>query len=332
MSSRKYNEYLDAGSSEDEESLGHASDIAQETKGKRSTALKDRSKRQKINHETSDDFESEGELGLNLKDVSRKLPNNVSSQTDPTNSTPQTDDPLPNPSQPTAKRAGHKTTHATTPSKPGVIYLSRLPPFIRPSTVRSLLTPFGTITHLFLTPEPPSQHSSRIRSGGNKKRSYTDGWVSFQDHKSAKTCVAAINGQTMAGAMKKKGYYRDDVWNARYLRGFVWEDLMAEVRVEEREREERVRVGVRREKREREGFLRGVERGKVEETRRKKKEAREGKSRVVDGDGHGKDEVVEEAKRGFERRFRQNEVKARKQAGQPSQQPEDVSRVLAKIF
>ena len=325
MSLRKYNEYLDAGSSEHGESLGHDSDVAQETKGKRSTALSDRSKRQKIEQDTSDD-ESEKELDLKL------TPKTVSSQTDPTNSTPQTSDPLPTPSQPAAKKPKPKSTDATTPSKPGVIYLSRLPPFIRPSAVRSLLSPFGTITHLFLTPESPSQHSSRIRSGGNKKRSYTDGWVSFRDHKSAKTCVAAINGQTMAGAMKKKGYYRDDVWNARYLRGFVWEDLMAEVRVEEREREERVRVGVRREKREREGFLRGVERGKVEETRRKKKEAREGKNQGVDSEGQGKDGVGEEKKRGFERRFRQNEVKARKQGGEPTQQPEDVQRVLRKIF
>ncbi|KAL8954841.1 MAG: hypothetical protein Q9183_006907, partial [Haloplaca sp. 2 TL-2023] len=227
MSSRKYNEYLDVDSSDDEESLSHDSDAAQETKGKRSTALTDRSKRQKIDHDMSDD-ESENELDLNLKNVSQKPPKNVSSQKDPTNSTPQKDDPLPTPSQPVVTKPKPKSKNATTPSKPGVIYLSRLPPFIRPSTVRSLLSPFGIITHLFLTPEPPSQHSSRVRSGGNKKRSYTDGWVSFRDHKSAKTCVAAINGQTMAGAMKKKGYYRDDVWNARYLRGFVWEDLMAE--------------------------------------------------------------------------------------------------------
>ena len=201
---------------------------------------------------------------------------------------------------------------------------SRIPPFMRPSTVRHLLTPFGPITKLFLTPEPPAHHTARVRAGGNKKRSFTDGWIEFGSHKSAKTCVAAINGQTMGG----RGWYRDDVWNARYLRGFGWDDLMEGVRAEEREREERVRVGVRRERKEREEFLRGVERAKVEGGKRRKREGN-GEKVGVDGD----DGVVvggEEEKRGkFERRFRQNEVRSR---GKVEGQSEDVSRVLSKIF
>ena len=31
------------------------------------------------------------------------------------------------------------------------------------------------------------------------------------------------------------GWYRDVVWNAKYLKGFTWGDLMGGVRAEERE-------------------------------------------------------------------------------------------------
>lgn len=106
---------------------------------------------------------------------------------------------------------------------------------------------------------------------------------------------------------------------------------MEGVRAEEREREERVRVGVRRERKEREEFLRGVERAKVEEGRRRKKEGKGEEAGVerVDGDDDGVVVAGEEKRGKFERRFRQNEVRSR---GKVEGQSEDVSRVLSKIF
>ncbi len=133
---------------------------------------------------------------------------------------------------------------------------------------------------------------------------------------------------------KKGGWYRDDVWNAKYLKGFTWGDLMGGVRAEEREREEKVRVGVSREGRERREFLRQVEMGKMEETRRKKREGREkakeregeGETMVMPMDGNNKCEKG----RVFERRFRQNEVKGK--ASRQTEQADEVKRVLTKIF
>ncbi len=317
MASRKYNEYLDAGHSEDDEPSIHDSDDAQEAKGKTS-GRKSPAKRQKTNRESSDEG-SEDEIASNAGIDSPPAALNTTHYS-PT--TPPVDESTSRPDS--TQRPAPQTPKPKTPtssSKPGVVYLSRIPPFMRPSTVRHLLSPFGPITKLFLTPEPPAQHTSRVRSGGNKKRSFIDGWIEFSSHKHAKTCVAAINGQTMGG----RGWYRDDVWNAKYLRGFSWDDLMAGVRGEEREREERIRVGVRREKREREEFLKGVERGKVEETKKRKRKAKE--ERAGTGD-EVKNAVVEGVKGGFERRFRQNEVKKR----EVQDQPDEVTRVLSKIF
>lgn len=316
MASRKYNEYLDAGHSEDDELSIHYSDDAHEAKGK-TTGPKNPAKRRKTNLESSDEG-SEDEIVDNTG-----IDSPAALETTKYSPTPTPIDESTSRADPTQHRASQTPKPKTPPSssKPGVIYLSRIPPFMRPSTVRHLLSPFGPITKLFLTPEPPAQRTSRVRSGGNKKRSFIDGWIEFSSHKHAKTCVAAINGQTMGG----RGWYRDDVWNAKYLRGFGWEDLMAGVRGEEREREERIRVGVRREKREREEFLKGVERGKVEETkRRKRREKKEGVDTVDDM----KSAVGEGVKGGFERRFRQNEVKKR----EVQEQPDEVTRVLNKIF
>ncbi|KAL8779257.1 MAG: hypothetical protein Q9213_007029 [Squamulea squamosa] len=326
MASRKYNEFLDANATDDELSNSHESDDAQEHKGRGTIKSANRSKRQKTSHESSDEGSAEDDVSkaeANVATATKPIEADAAPQA--TFNTSQESTLSKSPEFTTSKSSKPKTSTATSTrhQKPGVIYLSRIPPFMRPSTVRHLLSPFGSITKLFLTPEPPAQHASRVRSGGNKKRSFIDGWIEFASHKSAKTCVAAINGQTMGG----RGWYRDDVWNAKYLRGFGWDDLMASVRAEEREREERVRVGVRRDRKEREEFLLGVERAKVEEGKKRKREGKRGKEK-----DEGLNKVVvegEEKHDGFERRFRQNEVKNRKKV---EGQPEEVSRVLSKIF
>ncbi|KAL8815810.1 MAG: hypothetical protein Q9223_005089, partial [Gallowayella weberi] len=253
MALRKYNEFLDDGASDDEGTgSSHHSEDAQERKGRGTSRSANSSKRLKLSQESSEDISANDDFSgseearittlvqpIKKNSPSRTIDDEVSIGNSPSPPKSTTSEP---------PKLTRKTKASTRPSRPGVVYLSRIPPFMRPSTVRHLLTSFGPITKIFLTPEPPAKHTSRVRSGGNKKRSFIDGWIEFASHKSAKTCVAAINGQTMGG----RGWYRDDVWNAKYLRGFGWEDLMSSVRAEEREREERVRVGVRRERKERE--------------------------------------------------------------------------------
>ncbi|KAL8674926.1 MAG: hypothetical protein Q9224_007485, partial [Gallowayella concinna] len=193
MASRKYNEFLDNGSSDDEVSGSHYSEDAHERKGRGTTGSGNRSKRQKIGHESSDDGSdnNDGEFSEPEKTVTA-----IPSESNKMTSTSTTIDGeisagnAPSPPQSTITKHSKSVPESTTstrPSKPGVVYLSRIPPFMRPSTVRHLLTSFGVITRIFLTPEPPAQHTSRVRSGGNKKRSFIDGWIEFASHKSAKT-------------------------------------------------------------------------------------------------------------------------------------------------
>lgn len=91
---------------------------------------------------------------------------------------------------------------------------------MKPQKLRSLLEPYGTINRIFLSPEDPTAHSRRVKNGGNKKRSFTDGWVEFVKKKDAKAAVDLLRGQVIGG--KKGSYYRDDLWSLSYLKGFKW--------------------------------------------------------------------------------------------------------------
>jgi ESF2/ABP1 family protein len=91
---------------------------------------------------------------------------------------------------------------------------------MKPQKLRSLLEPYGTINRIFLSPEDPTAHSRRVKNGGNKKRSFTDGWVEFVKKKDAKAAVDLLRGQVIGG--KKGSFYRDDLWSLSYLKGFKW--------------------------------------------------------------------------------------------------------------
>lgn len=163
------------------------------------------------------------------------------------------------------------------PPKPGVIYISRIPPFMKPSTLRSLLSPAAPkhgLQRIFLTPEPPAAHAARVRSGGNKKRSFADGWVEFASRKEARRAAEALNARPVGG--RRGGWYRDDVWNMRYLSGFGWSDLMAQARGDAAERAGRGRAEAAQAAREGAAFVAGVEKAKalkgIEAKRRAKRE------------------------------------------------------------
>ena len=63
----------------------------------------------------------------------------------------------------------------------------------------------------------------RKKSGGNTRKMYTEGWVEFEDKKIAKQVALALNNTMIGG--KKTSYYREDIWNIKYLSKFKWEHL-----------------------------------------------------------------------------------------------------------
>jgi ESF2/ABP1 family protein len=167
---------------------------------------------------------------------------------------------------------------------PGVIYLSSLPPYLRPSALRNLLSQrgFEPITRLFLTPASKAKSTSKK----NSRQLYTEGWIEFASKKTARRCAEALNASPVGG--KKGGFYHDDVWNMKYLKGMGWAELMSGVREERREEEGRRDEERRTIARETKSFLEGVEEGKRQDGMKRK---RAGKTTI-----HAND-AVDEVKR-----------------------------------
>ena len=215
-------------------------------------------------------------------------------------------------------------------SKPGVIYLSSLPPYLKPSALRNLLTQrgFSPIARLFLAPSSKAQNHHHSKK--SSRRLYTEGWIEFASKKTAKRCAETLNAATVGG--RKGGFYHDDIWNMKYLRGVSWDDLMAQVREERREEEVRrteERGQIARETKE---FIEGVERGKttrgIESSRRKKSKKDDAEAQTEDPQS-----ALDKANEGLT--WRQYKVKgggSDRQNGDSAPVSDDVRRVLSKIF
>ncbi|EDU39889.1 pre-rRNA-processing protein esf2 [Pyrenophora tritici-repentis Pt-1C-BFP] len=168
--------------------------------------------------------------------------------------------------------------------KSGVIYLSRVPPFMKPAVLRSLLTPYGDVGRIFLTPEDSTARTQRLRNGGTRRKLFLDGWVEFLHKRDAKFVAENLNAQTMGG--KKRGRWHDEVWNIRYLSGVKWGNLVEQIQNENAERAARLRFEIAQGKKENKAFLENVERGKIvsgiEATRRKRGEDVDGANETAE--------------------------------------------------
>ena len=341
------NKYLDDGVSdvsEDERGgSGYDSEAAEISKGKFRRVTPGPSgltKRRKLSHSSKSSGEDDGDVGASIEDGQRVLPRKKR------NDYPKTSFQIQAGSGPEPKTSGsglapisrdendsrlssavvhdsstksrESKTHESNSKKvkrPGVIYLSSLPPYLRPSALKNLLGQrgFEPITRVFLTPASSSSHHGKNR----KRKTYAEGWVEFASHSMARKCAETLNANVIGGL--KRGWYHDDVWNMRYLRGMAWDELMSGIREERREEEGRRTEERQRVNSEAKQFLADVERSKVLETKRKKREER-GQSAAMPADNGPKTTL-----------WRQFDVAGRD--GEDAKQPQtDFKAVLGQIF
>ncbi|KAI9821716.1 MAG: RNA-binding ATPase activator esf2 [Pycnora praestabilis] len=355
MVTRKHNEFLETGLSEEEEEeeddLGYDSEAEEQSKGSRLTGLPSRNaKRRKLDSDVEENDEKAETLGDDAAALVSEEEDRQATVPRQEDQNDEKEDNEKTSTQSQRKRKSKLTTlQVLTPTqlartqraakKTGVIYLSRIPPFMKPHRVKHFLSPFGPIGRIFLSPEAPQSHTKRVKSGGNKKRSFTDGWVEFVSKADAKIVAETLNTQIVGG--KKGGWYHDDVWNIKYLKGFKWAHLTEQIANENAERAARLRADIGRVRRENEHFVENVERAKMMEgmeAKRKIKREREGGvggsfgvGRVgEDVEGQRVEKKEKKEQKGFVRQFRQNEVKSKSTKGM--EQREEVTRVLSKIF
>lgn len=344
MTSRKRNEFLDDGLSDEEEDAGYNSEEQEESRGARS--IKRRRVDQDSDNDSQADFDDEDEEALDKTSAIAPKPAPAAPKgrfelddQDADDFIPEDDDEPDNddedendmkPVKPLTQKQLLKSQKAA--KKTGVIYISRIPPFMKPATLKHYLSPYGDIGRVFLTPEDPVAQKQRVRNGGNKKKSFTDGWVEFSNKKDAKAAAETLNGNIIGG--KKGNFYHDDMWNMKYLTGFKWSHLTEQIANENAERAARLRAEVARTRRENKSFVEDVERSKMLEGMRAKKAAQ------ADRAGGGGDAAAANTSRAvgagvreLKRDFKQNEVKSKRiRDSSKAEQTEDVQRVLSKIF
>ena len=322
MSTRKHNDFLEAVESDDNGSDGYNSEAEDLRKGASN-------KRRKV---TSDD-ESDVDFSddeVEMKDAPALSDEEKADTTDKPakrlrRSKPEDD--LPGISRPLTKKNLVATEAAI--KKSGVVYLSRIPPFMKPQKLRSLLTPFGEINRIFMTPEDPASHTRRVKSGGNKKRSFTDGWVEFMNKSDAKKACELLNAQIIGG--KKGTYYHDDVWNLLYLKGFKWTHLTQQIAAENAERASRRQAEISKVTRENKEFLKNVEESKIVKGMQAK-EAEKAKKRAAEAKSEGGAEKSDEPPKKKKAGARQRTYEQTKTAPKSDGNKQMMDKVLSSIF
>lgn len=300
MSVRKRNEYLEGDESDGEIDNGYNSDDNEESRG---TIGGRASKKRRLESNSDEEFLAgeDDHAESRVDDIGDDTVHETGEDVELELELAKDDEPSINRGQTTTSinQSARKQAAAAQKAaqRTGVVYISRVPPFMKPSALRTLLSPHAPhgLGRLFLTPESPTAHTSRVKNGGNKKKSFTDGWVEFVSKKDAKVAVETLNGEIMGG--KKGGWYHDDLWCLKYLKGFKWSHLTEQIASENAERAARLREEVRRSRKENRDFVHDVEVGKMVEGMERKREAR--------GDGGGGAEKNERRRKEFKQKVAQ---------------------------
>ncbi|KAL3162958.1 hypothetical protein ABBQ32_009391 [Trebouxia sp. C0010 RCD-2024] len=160
----------------------------------------------------------------------------------------------------------------------GIIYVSRIPPHMKPHKLRQLLEQFGSIGRLYCAPEDPALRKQRKQKGGNTGKNFTEGWVEFEDKAVAKQVATMLNNNPIGG--KRRSAYHYDLWSLKYLPKFKWDHLTEEIAYQNAIREQKLAAEISAAKRERDFYMGQVDKAKgieaMKERKRKREDAGEG--------------------------------------------------------
>lgn len=154
-------------------------------------------------------------------------------------------------------------------ARTGVIYISRIPPGMRPAKVRHLMSAHGEVGRVYLQQEDAKRAYLRRKFTSTKKPHFTEGWVEFKDKKVARSVAEMLNAQPIGG--KKGTRWRDDVWTMKYLPKFKWNMLTEQIAHEAAIHTAKLRVELAQSKTEQHDYLKNVELARVLDKRNEKR-------------------------------------------------------------
>ncbi|KAF9114420.1 RNA-binding ATPase activator esf2 [Mortierella sp. AM989] len=187
--------------------------------------------------------------------------------------------------------------------KTGIVYLSKIPPFMKPVKLRHLLGQFGELGRVYLAPEDAKVAARRKKYGGNKKQNFTEGWVEFLDKSVAKQVANSLNTTIIGG--NKNSYYHDDMWNIKYLPKFKWDHLTERIAYENASRAQRLQAEISQAKRENKFILNNIEKSKMIKNMEEKKAA---KRKTSEGEGTSGGAASETGEGKIRRAFKQRRL------------------------
>ncbi|KAH9843948.1 uncharacterized protein C8Q71DRAFT_698304 [Rhodofomes roseus] len=151
----------------------------------------------------------------------------------------------------------------------GVLYISRIPPGMRPTKVRHIMSAYGEVGRVYLQQEDAKRAYLRRKYTATKKAHFTEGWVEFKDKRVARSVAEMLNAQPIGG--KKGTRWRDDVWTMKYLPKFKWNMLTEQIAHEAAAHAAQLRVELSQSRQEQREYLRNVELARVLDKRAERK-------------------------------------------------------------
>ena len=129
-------------------------------------------------------------------------------------------------SKPLSARKLAKFKHKV--ERSGIVYMSRVPPHLKPLKLRQLLEGHAKVGRIYMAPTEASQRAAQGGAkAGKSGKQYSEAWIEFEDKKAAKAVAELLNASAMGG--KNRSRYHDDLWTLKYLHKFKWDHLTEEV-------------------------------------------------------------------------------------------------------
>lgn len=117
----------------------------------------------------------------------------------------------------------------------GIVYMSRVPPHMKPNMLRQKLEAHGKVGKIYMVPTqtPPKDLKTELKARKTqymkRSREFSEAWIEFADKEEAEGIAQMLNCQPMGG--KKRSRHSEDLWNLKFVPDLKWDDLMSEFSV-----------------------------------------------------------------------------------------------------
>lgn len=142
--------------------------------------------------------------------------------------------------------------------KPGIVYLSSIPPGFNVSQTTQFFNNYGKVGRVFLQPDTKGKNSGK--SGPKTGLTFTEGWIEFISKRVAQDVAQNLNTTPVGG--KKRSKAHDVLWNIKYLPRFKWSHLTERLNYEKAVHHQKMRNEIVQAKREADYFKSNVEKSK----------------------------------------------------------------------